>query len=129
MANTPLRNRRADSSHTAARLPHHPGPRPSIARAPRRRRAVSPKSSTAISAATLASEILAGVQDRAASSFADARHLALRLHDAEQRGDARLALSLALSFNDIAHDAHHAAEIAAEIAAGLAAQEGEASLW
>lgn len=104
----------------------HPTPRPrrSIAPTSSRRRA-TPSESPQASAATLTAEILNGCAAQAANTFADARRLALRLHHAELRDDARLALDVAMALNEIAHDAHRAAELAA----GLAASEGEVALW
>lgn len=49
----------------------------------------------------------------AANTFADARRLALRLHNARQTEDARLALDVANALTAIASEAHRAAEIAA----------------
>lgn len=106
----------------------HASPRHRAILAPqsRRRHATSPKSPTAW-AASLTVEILDGCATLAANTFADARGLALRLHSADLRDDARLALDLANALTEIATQAHRAAELAAVAARAAAGEEG--ALW
>ena len=52
-----------------------------------------------------------------AGAFAEARRLALRLHD-ERHEDARLALRVASALGEIAHRAHCAVETAVSVSAG-----------
>lgn len=69
-------------------------------------------------AAQLVVEILNGVGSTAANTYADARRLALSLHN-EQHADAPLARDIALALVSIAEQAHAAAELAA-VSAGKA---------
>lgn len=90
----------------------------------RRRRAASPAKSSfpGAPAQSVVAVILDGCASMAANTFADARRLALRLHNARQIEDARLALEVATALIEIATEAHRAAEYAAH----ASAQEGGA---
>lgn len=86
----------------------------------RRRRAASPKPISSAPAQSVVAVILDGCALHAAEAFADARRLALRLHNERQGDHARLALEVALALSEIATEAHHAAEIAATTEGGAA---------
>lgn len=76
--------------------------------------------------ARLCAAILDGTAMLAANTFADARQVALHLHD-DCHDDARLALGVASALTEIATQAHRAAELAAVAAARAAGEEG--ALW
>lgn len=80
--------------------------------------------------ARLCAAILDGAATLAANTFADARRVALHLHDDshdDSHDDARLALGVATALTEIATQAHRAAELAAIAAARAAGEEG--ALW
>lgn len=86
----------------------------------RRRRAQTPSESipSGAHARSVVAAILDGCALHAAEAFADARRLALRLHNARQSDEARMALDVAESLSAIATEAHDAAEYAASAVEG-----------
>lgn len=93
---------------------YHRRPGPIIAPNFSRRRSAPSELLSQASAFTLTAEILDGCASSAANAFAQARRLALRLH--EERGEeALLARNVALALVGITAQAHAAAELAAQI--------------
>lgn len=83
-------------------------------RHPRRGAMLSTTDTDAMRVRQLIGAILDGAATTAANTYADARRVALHLHD-DCHEDAQLALSIANALTCISTQAHEAAELAAQI--------------